>query len=161
MTPYEVLVWVAVFLKVTFIILALSYRFELHKKNTKEATKLLEYKDTIELLFTFAICIILLINFRPHRGTIVVDQVTGILLFVYACITLFVTPWTNLPFIKKIQGVVGGYGNEPNGDYAGTVVVNTHSSNISSSSSTSSATFHDVSGVMIERGYLLVSHNGY
>lgn len=154
MNPYNILLTIAVVLKICFLILAILYHLELSKKNTAKANTLLHYKDIVELLFQTSICIILIINFRPNHTTYTVDKLTAFLIFVYACITMILTPWTNLPIVKKIQEYIGGYSDK---DYA---LFNTSGqSSKQTQQKQTNYTSQDISGVVIDKGYLTVTHN--
>ena len=98
----DLFVYFIIFIKVVFIITAITHLILAHSKNRAVEYKLdpriMYWKERTEFIFTVCMSILLIYYFRPGHEHMINTE-TSILFFLFGCILLFTSKWSL--FIKE------------------------------------------------------------
>jgi hypothetical protein len=98
MDTYDKFITFLLFLKIVFIILAVThfyFKIEGHQ-NTKKDQQVVYWKERIEFIFIMGMSILIVYLFSPRRGKeITVTGETKVLLFLFGAVMLVTAKWEN------------------------------------------------------------------
>jgi hypothetical protein len=113
MERFNMYILFIIFVKIGFVILAISHLYLKikHKTDSEIDKKIVFWKDRLEFIFIILMACLLIYIFNPRNDrSILIDYETKILFYLFGFILLITAKWSiffhESPFLKNLQQVV-------------------------------------------------------
>ena len=113
MEKFNMYITFIIFIKVGFVILAISHLYLKlkHKEHSETDKKIVFWKERLEFIFIILMAVLLIYLFNPRNDrSISIDYETKILLYLFGFILLITADWKDFfhesPTFKMIQKIV-------------------------------------------------------
>ena len=113
MEKFNIYITFIIFIKVGFVILAISHLYLKlkHKEHSETDKKIVFWKERLEFVFVILMAGLLIYLFNPRNDrSILITHETKILLYLFGFILLITADWNvffhESPFFKKFQKIV-------------------------------------------------------
>ena len=113
MEKFNIYITFIIFIKVGFVILAISHLYLKlkHKEHSETDKKIIFWKERLEFIFIILMAVLLIYLFNPRNDrSILITHETKILLYLFGFILLITADWNvffhESPFFKKFQKIV-------------------------------------------------------
>jgi hypothetical protein len=113
MERFNMYILFIIFVKIGFVILAISHLYLKikHKTDSEIDKKIVFWKDRLEFIFVILMACLLIYIFNPRNDrSILIDYETKILFYLFGFILLITAKWGiffhESPFLKNLQQVV-------------------------------------------------------
>ena len=113
MDKLTIYIYFIIFIKVCFVILAVSHLYLKlkHKEHSETDKKIVFWKERLEFVFVILMAGLLIYLFNPRNDrSILITHETKILLYLFGFILLITADWNvffhESPFFKKFQKIV-------------------------------------------------------
>jgi len=113
MDKFTAYIYLIIFIKLCFILLAISHIFLKVKgeENSDIDKNIVYWKERTEFIFVFLMAILLIYLFNPRKPTAVITGETKILLFLFGFILLITAKWNiffhEAKWFERVQKIIG------------------------------------------------------
>jgi L-asparagine transporter-like permease len=113
MEKFDIYIGFIIFIKVGFVILAITHlylKFK-HEEHSETDKKIVFWKERLEFIFIILMAVLLIYLFKPDSDrSMLITHETKILLYLFGFILLITAKWDDFlkesPFFKMIQKIV-------------------------------------------------------
>lgn len=113
MEKFNMYITFIIFIKVGFVILAISHLYLKlkHKDGSKTDKTIVFWKERLEFIFIALMALLLIYLFNPRTDrSVIIDYETKLLLYLFGFILLITAKWDDFihenPLFKKLQKIV-------------------------------------------------------